>query len=63
MGSSSALFEIDRPARRVRPLYDFPWVKTLYREDDGFLVVTDNGLYSFSLAGESAALEFREEFP
>ena len=57
VGSSSALFEIDRPARRVRPLYDFPWVKTLYREDDGFLVGTDNGLYTFSLAGESAAMQ------
>ena len=57
VGSSSALFEIDRRKGAVRQLYGFPWVKTLYREDDGFLVGTDNGLYTFSLDSESASLQ------
>ncbi len=50
VGTSQALYEIDRLRQEVRPLSYFPWVKTLGRTEDGFLVGTDNGLYSFSAA-------------
>jgi len=50
VGTSNALFELDRTTGETRRLSDFPWVKALYRDADGYLVGTDNGLYEYSEA-------------
>ncbi len=46
VGSSSALFEVDLQDTRPRMVSPFAWVKTLCADKDGFLVGTDNGLYT-----------------